>query len=221
MSQTEQVQVRVLVVDDHDIFRRGIVRMLSSEGIEVVGEASGGRAAVRLAEELRPEVVLMDLSMPDMDGLEATRGIVASGCGARIVILTISEHDESVIEALVAGAVGYVRKDESLREIMAVVTAAAAGDAIIPPRVGNVVLERLRREESPTLSDDGATPQLTERELEVLRLIVDGKDNATIAAELYISPNTVKNHLANIFEKLDVANRLQASVHALRQGIIS
>jgi DNA-binding NarL/FixJ family response regulator len=219
-SSSGPEHVRVLVVDDHDVFRRGIARMLACEGIDIVGEASGGRAGVRLTSELRPEVVLMDLSMPDLDGLAATRQIIASGCGARIVVLTISDQDESIIQALVAGAVGYVRKDESLKDIVTVVRAAAAGDAIIPPRVGSMVLDRLRKEE-PATSEDGSIPQLSKRELEVLRLMVDGKDNATIAAELFISPNTVKNHLANIFEKLGVANRLQASVQALRRGIIS
>jgi DNA-binding NarL/FixJ family response regulator len=210
---------RALVVDDHDVFRRGLVRLLRQEGIDVVGEASGGRAAVRLTAELRPEVVLMDLSMPGVGGLEATRDIIESGSSAHIVILTIADDDESIIEALMAGAVGYVQKDESLENIIAAVRAAADGDAIIPQRVGNEVLNRLRKQQAPERGE-GPEPELSERELDVLRLIVDGQDNATIASALFISPNTVKNHLANIFEKLGVANRLQASVHAMRRGII-
>jgi DNA-binding NarL/FixJ family response regulator len=210
---------RALVVDDHDFFRRGLVQLLRQEGIDVVGEANGGHAAIRLTAELHPEVVLMDLSMPGVDGLEATRSIVESGSSAHVVILTIDDDEESIIEALMAGAVGYVLKDESLESIVAAVRAAAAGDAVIPPRVGNEVLDRLRKQ-MPVRSDD-PDPELSERELDVLRLIVDGQDNATIASALFISPNTVKNHLANIFEKLGVSNRLQASVHALRRGLVS
>ena len=128
------------MVDDHDVFRRGLVSLLRQEGIDVVGEASGGRSAVRLVAELVPEVVLMDLSMPGVDGLEATRQIVASGSPTQVVILTITDEDESVIQALMAGAVGYVRKDESLDHMIAAMRAAADGDAVIPPRVGNEVL---------------------------------------------------------------------------------
>jgi DNA-binding NarL/FixJ family response regulator len=208
------------VVDDHDVFRRGLVQLLREEGIDIIGEASGGRAAIRLTTELRPEVVLMDLSMPGVDGLEATRLIIEAGSRAHVIILTITDDDESVIEALMAGAVGYVRKDESLEKMVAAVTAAAAGDVVIPPRVGNEVLERLRTQEI-SIGRADPEPELSERELEVLRLIVEGHDNAAIASALTISPHTVKNHVANILAKFGVANRLQASVQALRRGIIS
>lgn len=209
----------MLVVDDHDVFRRGLVRLLREEGIDVVAEASGGRAGVRLASELRPDVALMDLSMPGMDGLEATREIVAGGSGARVVVLSVSGEDEAVIDALVAGALGYVRKDESLERILSVVRSAMDGDTVIPPRVGGEIMRRLRAQTSGR-SDEDPVVELSERELEVLRLIVDGHDNAEIAAILIISPHTVKNHVASIFAKLGVANRLQASVQALRRGIV-
>ncbi len=219
-SLIEPRKVRTLVADDHDVFRQGIVHVLREEGIDVVGEASSGRAAIGLVAELRPEVVLMDLSMPGIGGLEATRRIIEAGYNTRVVILTIADDDESVIEALVAGAVGYLKKDESLENMVAVVRAAADGDAVIPPRVGNEVLDRLRKQQAPALSED-AGRELSKRELEVLRLIVDGLENTTIAAQLFISPNTVKSHMASIFEKLGVANRQQASVQALRRGFMS
>jgi DNA-binding NarL/FixJ family response regulator len=219
-SRIAPLSLRALVVDDHDVFRRGLVKLLREEGIDIVGEASGGRAAIRLTAELRPEVVLMDLSMPGVDGLEATRRIIESGSSTRVVILTIADEDESVIEALMAGAVGYIRKDESLEKMVAAVCAAAAGDVVIPPRVGKEVLRRLRSQELSVSSED-PEPELSERELEVLRMIVEGHDNAAIASALTISPHTVKNHVANILAKFGVANRLQASVQALRRGIIS
>jgi DNA-binding NarL/FixJ family response regulator len=213
-------ELRALVVDDHDLFRRGLVKLLRGEGIDIVGEASGGQAAIRLTSELRPEVVLMDLSMPGVDGLEATRRIIESGSDAHVVILTIADEHESVIEALMVGAVGYVRKDESLEAMVAALRAAAVGDVVIPPRVGSEVLRRLRKHET---SAHGRDPEfkLSDRELEVLRLIVEGHDNAAIASALTISPHTVKNHVANVLAKFGVANRLQASIQALRRGIIS
>lgn len=214
------LELRVLVVDDHDVFRRGLVRLLREDGIDVIAEASGGNAAVRLAAELRPEVVVMDLSMPDLSGLEATRQIVGGSSGARVVVLSVSGDESDVIEALVAGAVGYVGKDETLERILSVLRAAADGDTVIPPRVGGEILRRLRAQ--PARAEESEPePSLSERELEVLRLIVDGHDNAAIAEALIISPHTVKNHVASIFDKLGVANRLQASVQALRRGIVS
>jgi DNA-binding NarL/FixJ family response regulator len=210
---------RVLVVDDHDMFRRGLVRLLQDEGLDVVGEASGGRAAVRLTAELRPEVVLMDLSMPDVDGLEATRRILAGDSGARVVVLSVSEDDDAIIEALVAGAVGYLCKDESLERILSVIESAVGGDTVIPARVGGEILRRLRLQPIGSNHEERDVA-LSERELEVLRLIVAGHDNAAIASTLIISPHTVKNHVASIFAKLAVANRLQASVQALRRGLV-
>src|ERR1700740_479521 len=136
--------LRAVVVDDHDVFRLGLVRLLREEGIDVIGEASGGRAAIRLAEELRPEVVIMDLSMPGVDGIEATRRIVSGGSGTRVIVLSVSEEDEAVVEALVAGAAGFVRKDESLEKILEVLGAAARGDTVIPPRIGGEIVRRLQ-----------------------------------------------------------------------------
>jgi DNA-binding NarL/FixJ family response regulator len=209
---------RVLLVDDHDVFRHGLAQLLGEEGIAVVGEASGGEAGVRLAAELRPDVVLMDLNMPGLSGIEATRAIAASEAPARVLVLTISEDDRSMLDALLAGAAGYVLKDATLERIVEAIQSAAEGDAVIPPRAGPEILRRLRAA-SPAPAGD--VPELSARELDVLRLIVAGRDNAGIAAELFISPNTVKNHVANIFAKLGVDSRLQASVHALRRGLVA
>jgi DNA-binding NarL/FixJ family response regulator len=212
--------IRVLLVDDHDVFRHGLAQLLGDEGLDVIAEASGGEAGVRLAAELRPDVVLMDLSMPGMSGVEATRAIVAGDSGARVVVLSLSDDDAAMLEALLAGAAGYLLKEATLEQIVAAVQATAAGDAFIPPRVAPELLRRLRAaEETKSSNGDGAV-ELSEREHEVLRLIVEGRDNAAIAAELFISPNTVKSHVASIFAKLGVESRLQASVQALRRGLV-
>jgi len=214
--------IRVLLVDDHDVFRHGLAQLLGDEGLEVVAQASGGAAGVRLAGELAPDVVLMDLGMPGMDGVAATRAIAAGDGAPAVVVLTLSDDDASMLDALLAGAAGYVLKDATLEQIVAAVQAAAAGDAVIPPRIAPELLRRVRAAE-PTraATADGDVVELSEREHEVLRLIVDGRDNAAIAAALFISPNTVKSHVASIFGKLGVENRLQASVQALRRGLVS
>lgn len=216
--------IRVLLVDDHDVFRHGLAQLLGDEGLTVVAEASGGEAGVRLAAELVPDVVLMDLSMPGMDGVEATRAIAARAGAPPVVVLTLSDDDAAMLEALLAGAAGYLLKDATLEQIVAAVRAAAAGEAVIPPRVAPELLRRLRAAEPARGAADGAgedgAVELSEREHEVLRLIVEGRDNAAIAGELYISPNTVKSHVASIFGKLGVENRLQASVQALRRGLV-
>lgn len=213
--------IRVLLVDDHDVFRHGLAQLLRDEGLDVTAEASGGEAGVRLAAELAPDVVLMDLSMPGMDGVAATRAIAAAEPAPAVVVLTLSDDDDSMLEALLAGAAGYLLKDATLDQIVAAVTAAAAGDAVIPPRVAPEVLRRLRAAEpARSARADGGAVELSEREHEVLRLIVAGRDNAAIAAELFISPHTVKSHVASIFAKLGVDSRLQASVQALRRGLV-
>jgi DNA-binding NarL/FixJ family response regulator len=216
--------IRVLLVDDHDVFRHGLAQLLRDEGLHVAAEASGGEAGVRLVAELHPDVVLMDLSMPGISGVEATRAITAAGHATRVVVLTLSDDDATMLEALLAGAAGYVLKEATLEQIVAAVRAAAAGDAVIPPRVAPELLRRLRAAEPQRAAEAAAADdalELSERELEVLRLIVDGRDNAAIAAELFISPNTVKSHVASIFAKLGVESRLQAAVQAMRRGLVA
>ncbi len=218
-SQQADAPLRTVIVDDHDFFRRGLAQLLTEAGIQVLVEASTGERGVKLCQELAPHVALMDLNMPGISGIEATRQIVTSAPGVQVVILTIAEDDSSMIDALLAGAAGYLLKDATLDEIIAAVRAAARGDAVIPEHIAPEVLRRLRVRESAS-PVGGDPPDLSERELDVLRLLSEGKDNASIADELYISPNTVKNHVANIFSKLGVENRLQAAVQAVRRGIV-
>jgi DNA-binding NarL/FixJ family response regulator len=215
--------VRVLLVDDHHLFRGGLADLLGGEpGIEVAGHAPSGREGVRLAGALAPDVTLMDLSMPgDLDGTAACRAIVAADPDARVVILTVSGDDRSVGEAILGGACGYVLKDAPVDEVVAAVRAAAVGEAWISQRVAASLLGRLRDgpagEPEPAPEDE--LPDLSPRELQVLRLIARGADNGAIAAELGISPKTAKNHVASILAKLQLENRVQAAVYAVRRGL--
>jgi DNA-binding NarL/FixJ family response regulator len=210
---------RTIVVDDHDLFRRGVANLLRDAGIDVVGEASNGVSAVQISCDLRPEVVLMDVTMPGMSGIEATRKILETAPETRVVMLTSTEGDHLVLDAILAGASGYVLKEASLQQIVDAVEAAAAGQAVISPRVVPELLRHLRASHRPQ-SPAGDRPELTGRELQVLQLLAQGRENAAIARELVISLSTVKSHVASILGKLGVDNRLEAAVMALRQGIV-
>ncbi len=212
---------RVLVADDHDLFRTGLVNLLTEQGIHVVGEAPNGETAVRLVRELAPDVVVMDLNMPGITGVEATREIAASAPRTRVVVLTISVDDSDVMDAVMAGACGYLLKDSTITELISGIRAAAAGESLISPHIATKVLQVLRAQQSS--SEWAGRPlraELSERELEVLKLIAIGKDNAEIARDLFISPKTVKNHISNILMKLQIENRIQAAVYAVRSGIV-
>ncbi|HET9544344.1 MAG TPA: response regulator transcription factor [Gaiellaceae bacterium] len=214
-------QPRVLLVDDHDLFRTGLAKLLTEQGVHVIGEAPTGEAALRLVDELAPDVVIMDLNMPGLGGVDATREISASAPRTRVVVLTISEDDDDIVDAIMAGACGYLLKNSTVQELVAGISAAADGDSLISPQVGTKVLQQLRAQAAGVRRDTAAPRiQLSERELDVLRLIAIGKDNAQIAQELFISPKTVKNHISNILMKLQIENRIQAAVYAVRSGIV-
>jgi NarL family two-component system response regulator LiaR len=212
--------VRLLVVDDHDLFRAGLASLLSAEaGIEVVGQASGGKMGVRLAAELRPDVVLMDVRMPDLSGPDATRKIVERDPDIKVLALTVSSEDADVSAVLQAGAVGFLAKDTPIDSLVVAVYAAASGAAWLSPRAAEVVLGRIRTAAPAPQRDTAALEQLSEREIDVLRLIANGMENAEIAQELNISPRTAKNHVSNILAKLGLPSRVQAAVYAVRQGV--
>ena len=213
-------ELRVLLVDDHDLFRTGLKNLLLEQGgLGVVGEASNGAEAVRMVRELAPDVVVMDLNMPTMSGVEATRHITALSPLTRVIVLTISEDDADVMDAIVAGACGYLLKDASIADVVSGIRSAAVGASLISPTIASKVLSRVRATTADTDMAEAIRTELSDRELEVLKLIANGKDNAQIAAELVISPKTVKNHISNILMKLQIQNRIQAAVYAVRSGL--
>lgn len=210
---------RVVVVDDHDVYRRGLTKLLRDEGIDVVGEAASGEQAVALVQRLEPDVVVMDLHMSGMSGVEATQRLTATMPGVRVLVLTIVAEEDEVLSAIVAGASGYLLKDASIEQIVEGIEAAVRGDALVSPRVAGPLMARLRSD--PRLAAETPRDLLTDREREVLRLIAEGVDNAGIASRLHISQNTVKNHVSSVLGKLDVDNRTQAAVQAIRHGLLA
>jgi DNA-binding NarL/FixJ family response regulator len=212
------MSIRVLVADDQSMVRAGFRMLLAGEpDIEVVAEASNGREAVDKAARLRPTVVLMDIRMPQLDGLQATRQILAADEAARILILTTFDLDEYVYEALCAGASGFVLKDDPAEQLIAAVRIVAGGDALLSPAVTRRVIKRFTRIPHP--SPPRQLDDLTERELDVFRSIVRGLSNAEIGRELYISDTTVKTHITHILQKLNLRDRVQAVVLAYQTGL--
>lgn len=213
--------IRLMLADDHRMLREGLRRSLTDEGFDVVGEASDGEEAVRLAGALQPQVVLMDVTMPEVDGVEATRRIVAEHPDIRVVMLTMHADQSVIAEALRAGASGYLVKDCSTDEIADAVRMAASDDAALSPQLATAMLDEVRRIDPPTTdADDDADRVVTKREVEVLQLIADGCSTPEVAERLYISQKTVKNHLASIYHKLDARDRTQAVLQAVRLGIV-
>jgi two-component system nitrate/nitrite response regulator NarL len=216
-NRTQETRpLRVLLADDHGFYRSGLRSMLAAEGLDVI-EARSGRAAIELASASPPDVVLMDLHMPEMSGVEATR-VLAETTAVPVVMLTVSADDGDVVEAVRAGARGYVLKDASPEEILAAARAAAAGDAWVSPRVAGPLLARVRsQDDAPPVA--AQTAELSARERQVLRLIAGGRDNAAIGRELHLSDGTVRKHVSSILAKLGVDNRVEAAVYAVRNDL--
>ena len=212
------MSIRVLVADDQSMVRAGFRMLLSSEeDIEVVAEAGNGLEAVEKAARFEPTVVLMDIRMPELDGLEATRRIVAADDRARVLILTTFDLDEYVYEALRAGASGFVLKDDPPEQLLGAIRTVAGGNALLSPAVTKRVIERFTR--IPRPDPPRHLDELTERELDVFRLVARGLSNAEIGQELYIGETTVKTHITHIFQKLDLRDRVQAVVLAYETGL--
>ena len=209
--------VRVLVVDDQTLFRTGLTSLLNEdERVEVVGQGVDGADAVKQAVRLKPDVILMDLKMPNLDGIEATRQIMEALPGSKVLILTTFETDSQVIQALKAGASGYVLKDSTASAIVSSIVAVMAGERVMASAVANRVLEMLTGTTTPKEFYDG----LTNREIEILKLLANGMANKQIAYRLKISEKTVRNHVSNTYEKLGIYDRSQAVLYAVKKGLV-
>ena len=224
LAQTEQPEAaspvrppRVLIVDDQTLFRSGLAHLLGAdERIAVVGQAVDGIEAVQLAKTLKPDVVLMDIKMPNLDGIEATRRIVAENPKTKVLMLSTFDSDNNVIQALKAGASGYVLKDAQASSIISSLLAVVAGERVMASTVANRVLEMLTGVTTPKEFYDG----LTAREVEILKMLATGMANKQIAFKLKISEKTVRNHVSNMYEKLDIYDRAQAVLYAVRKGLV-
>ena len=209
--------VRVLIADDQTLFRAGLARLLNEDPrVEVVGQAMDGADAAKLAAKQKPDVVLMDLKMPKVDGIEATRQIIEADPGVKVLILTTFETDSQVIQALKAGASGYVLKDSSPDAIVSSIVAVMSGEKVMASAVANRVLEMLSGTTTPKEFYDG----LTNREIEILKLLANGMANKQIAYRLKISEKTVRNHVSNTYEKLGIYDRSQAVLYAVKKGLV-
>jgi DNA-binding NarL/FixJ family response regulator len=206
-----------MLADDHRMLREGLRRSMSDQGFDVIGEARDGDEAIRMAEELQPEVILMDVTMPEVDGVEATRQIRLQFPDIRIVMLTMHADQEVLAAAIRAGASGYLVKDCSTEEIASAVRMAASGETALSPQLAASMLNEVRKLDHPASEEERV---ITRREEEVLQLIANGCSTPEVAEKLFISQKTVKNHLASIYQKLDARDRTQAVLQAVRMGIV-
>ena len=216
-----EAPVRVLLVDDDDLMRAGLRAVLSSDSrVEVVGEAGSGRAAVERVRTLRPDLVLMDVRMPDLDGIAATREVTSASPEVKVVILTTFEQDDYIFGALNAGASGFLLKRSGPEELLAAIQTVAAGDSLLSPSVTRTVIDRMARQPTPEIGPSRLLDELTPREHEVLVLLARGLSNSEIAAELVIEESTVKTHVKRILMKLRLRDRIQAVVFAYESGLV-
>jgi DNA-binding NarL/FixJ family response regulator len=215
-------RIKLMIADDHKLFREGLKALLAvTEDIEIIGEAEDGDAAVKKCRELQPDIILMDINMPGLNGVQATHQIVKEHPQTGIIMLTMLEDDASVFNAMRAGARGYLLKGADPDEVLSVIRAVAEGQALFGPAIAARVLGFFKEVRTSANLDQPLTPfpELTDREMEVLRLIAQGLNNQEIAQKLVLSPKTVRNHITNIFSKLQVADRAQAIVRARDAGL--
>ena len=216
-------RVRVVLVDDHAFFRDGLRELLTEHGgVEILGEGADGAEAIELVRRLRPDVVIMDLNMPRMSGVEATRRLTAgpSPAETRVLMLTISSDDTAVIDAIRAGASGYILKDAPIEQILRAIEAVASGQLLVSPSVARALVGAVGESGDRSQLAEAIVSVLSKRELEVLRLVAEGRGNGEIAKELFLSPATVKNHVAEVLNKLGVENRVEAAVCAVRAQLV-
>jgi DNA-binding NarL/FixJ family response regulator len=217
---TTPAAIRVLIVDEHGVFRRGVREHLKASGLDVVGEAEDASGAVALSAQREPDVILMDIRVRGAPTVEVIRRLRLAAPHAQVLLMTVSTEDSEVVEAIMAGASGCLLKDSEGDQVLAAITAVAAGESALSPRIASALIQRAREHEPSSASNAGDRPALTKREREILSLIVEGSDNKEIAAELVISPETVKTHVSTVLEKLDAGNRVEAAVKAVRAGLV-
>jgi DNA-binding NarL/FixJ family response regulator len=209
----------VVLVDDHPVYREGLAKLLRECDVDVVAQAGNGEGALAIVEDTAPDVVVMDLNMPGMSGVEVTRRLIERTPASRVLVVSVSAQEEDVTEAILAGASGYVLKDGPVEEVVAGIQAAANGESLISPRIATMLLRRMRLDE-PGDVEAPVTRPLSERELQVLRLVAEGKGNQEIGEALFIGQSTVRNHISSILMKLQVENRVQAAVRAVKDRIV-
>lgn len=215
----ERVSIRLMLADDHRMLREGLRRSMTEHGFDVVGEASDGAEAVDMAADLVPDIILMDVTMPELDGVEATRLVKAANPAIRVIMLTMHADQEVLAAAIRSGASGYLVKDCSTEEIADAIRSAVSGETTLSPALAASMLNEVRKLDPPEQPEEDRV--VTKREEEVLQLIADGCSTPEVAERLYISQKTVKNHLASIYQKLDARDRTQAVLQAVRMGIVS